>query len=149
GEPAAIAVDAIASLESPQSGEIATPEVARDDNDDDGVPMRGAFRITGTDQVARILDIRGLLQRAFARRAPSTARVLPRAANLRTRDIEQPSAAGRRLVTFEVCGQEFALPLEHVQELLPAPATVTQMVRGDAAVLGLTAVRDQLLPLLS
>src|SRR5690606_21803827 len=51
--------------------------------------------------------------------------------------------------TFEVCGQEFALPLDDVQEILPAPETVTQMVRSDAAVLGLTAVRDQLLPLLS
>lgn len=146
GEPVAMVVDAVASLQSPQAGEEPVPGAAQED---DTVPLRGVFRIAGTDHVASVLDIRALLHRAFARRARSTARNLPGAATLRTRDIAQPSAAARRLVSFDVCGQEFALPLEDVQEILPAPESVTQMVRSDAAVLGVTAVRDQLLPLLS
>ena len=53
------------------------------------------------------------------------------------------------LVTFEVAGQEFALPLDVVQEILPAPATITAVSRSDDVVLGVTSVRDTLLPLLS
>jgi purine-binding chemotaxis protein CheW len=53
------------------------------------------------------------------------------------------------LVTFDVAGQEFALPLAQVEEVLPAPAMVTALAHAEAVVLGLTAVRDTLLPLLS
>ena len=53
------------------------------------------------------------------------------------------------LVTFEVAGQEFALDLDAVQEILPAPAVVTAVPRAEALVLGMTSVRDRLLPLLS
>jgi purine-binding chemotaxis protein CheW len=53
------------------------------------------------------------------------------------------------LVTFEVAGQEFALPLAVVQEILPAPAAITAVARADTVVLGITSVRGALLPLLS
>ena len=52
------------------------------------------------------------------------------------------------LVTFEVAGQEFALELDAVQEILPAPAVVTAVPRAEALVLGVTSLRDRLLPLL-
>jgi purine-binding chemotaxis protein CheW len=53
------------------------------------------------------------------------------------------------LVTFEVADQEFALPLEAVQEILPLPPTLTAVARAEAVVLGMTSVRDTLMPLLS
>jgi purine-binding chemotaxis protein CheW len=53
------------------------------------------------------------------------------------------------LVTFEVAGQEFALPLDAVQEILALPPAVTAVARGEAVVLGITSVRDMLMPLLS
>ncbi len=53
------------------------------------------------------------------------------------------------LVTFEVAEQEFALELESVQEILQAPAVVTAVPRAETLVLGVTSLRDRLLPLLS
>jgi purine-binding chemotaxis protein CheW len=52
-------------------------------------------------------------------------------------------------VTFEVAGQEFALPLDVVQEIIPSPASISAVSRSDNVVLGITSVRDTLLPLLS
>ena len=52
------------------------------------------------------------------------------------------------LVTFDVAGQEFALDLEAVQEILPAPATRGGTARGSARARGDVAARS-LLPLLS
>jgi purine-binding chemotaxis protein CheW len=53
------------------------------------------------------------------------------------------------LLTFDVAGQEFAFSLTDVQEILPAPANVTALAHSEAVVLGVTSVRDTLLPLLS
>ncbi|WP_376966630.1 chemotaxis protein CheW [Azospirillum sp. A26] len=51
------------------------------------------------------------------------------------------------LLVFEVAGQEFALPVDRVREVLPAPREVTRMARSRAHLLGVMAVRDRLLPL--
>lgn len=51
------------------------------------------------------------------------------------------------LLVFEVSGQEFALPVDRVREVLPAPREVTRMARSRAHLLGVMAVRDRLLPL--
>lgn len=51
------------------------------------------------------------------------------------------------LLVFEVAGQEFALPVDRVREVLPAPREVTRMARSKAHLLGVMAVRDRLLPL--
>ena len=51
------------------------------------------------------------------------------------------------LLVFEVAGQEFALPVNRVREVLPAPREVTRMARSKAHLLGVMAVRDRLLPL--
>lgn len=51
------------------------------------------------------------------------------------------------LLVFEVAGQEFALPVERVREVLPAPREVARMARSRAHLLGVMSVRDRLLPL--
>jgi purine-binding chemotaxis protein CheW len=147
GAPVAIEVDEVASLQSPAAEDIST---ASGSASEDGVRLRGAFNLPGSQEVARIPDIRALLDAAFARRARSTPQAHGRSAEpVPTRTRREALADRQQLVTFEVAGQEFALPLEAVQEILPAPDAVTAVVRADAAVLGLTAVREQLLPLLS
>jgi purine-binding chemotaxis protein CheW len=53
----------------------------------------------------------------------------------------------KALLVFEVAGQEFALPVDRVREVLPAPREVARMARAKAHLLGVMAVRDRLLPL--
>jgi purine-binding chemotaxis protein CheW len=53
------------------------------------------------------------------------------------------------LLTFEVAAQEYALGLNAVQEIIPLPETLALVPRAEAVVLGVTAFRDTLLPLLS
>jgi purine-binding chemotaxis protein CheW len=55
----------------------------------------------------------------------------------------------RRLVTFDVAGQEYALDLAGVQEIVTAPGSPTHVPGTDDAVQGVMAYRDRLLPLLS
>nr|WP_281414945.1 chemotaxis protein CheW [Azospirillum picis] len=61
-----------------------------------------------------------------------------------------PAGAGgtdAALLVFGVAGQEFAIPVDRVREVLPAPREVARMARARAHLLGVMSVRDQLLPL--
>ena len=53
------------------------------------------------------------------------------------------------LVTFDVAGQEYALALDAVQEILDTPEALAALPASEALVLGVTPFRDTLLPLLS
>ncbi len=54
-----------------------------------------------------------------------------------------------QLVSFELAGQEYALPIEHVQEIVQVPAVVTAVPKADASVVGVINLRERLLPLVS
>ena len=141
--PVALAVDAVDALVAVQAGAIETrqAELAAEP----GEQLRGAFSLPGG--VAKILDVWPMLQAAFVQ-APRAPRA--RAADVGGRSEAAAAADDReRLVTFEVAGQEFALPLDAVQEIVPMPEALAAMPRAEAVVLGVAAHRDTLLPLLS
>ena len=148
GAPVALVVDAVAALESSTEDQVETRQ--KELSAEGAEKLLGAFAFGSARQVAKILDIKALLEAAFANlsrgkrveRKAGSARRLAHAGNSSTADAQL-------LVTFEVAGQEFALPLDVVQEIIPSPATITAVSRSDDVVLGITSVRDTLLPLLS
>ena len=145
GHPVAIVVDAVATLESIDPARIEKHEAQAGN---EGAHHAGAFALPGTQRIARILDIRAMLNAAFARRATASAPQRQPVQSVGARRHVEADGA-QMLVTFDVAGQEFALPLTAVQEILPAPGTVTAVAHAEAAIVGMTAVRDRLLPLLS
>jgi purine-binding chemotaxis protein CheW len=54
-----------------------------------------------------------------------------------------------QLVSFMVAGQEYAIAIEDVQEIVHVPDTVVHVPNADAHVLGLMTLRNRLLPLVS
>ena len=54
-----------------------------------------------------------------------------------------------QLVSFEVAGQEYAFPIEEVQEIVQLPEHVTEVPNTAAHVLGVITLRNRLLPLVS
>jgi purine-binding chemotaxis protein CheW len=149
--PAALVVDAVKGLVSPEAGRIETRQGEL--TADTGEALLGMFPIdteqdVASDEVARVLDIYTMLSRQFGSAAPRTALSAQAATALPGENVDQRSA-GLALVTFEVAGQEYALPLEQVQEVVAIPNSVATVPRADAVLLGIVAHRDGLLPLLS
>lgn len=66
----------------------------------------------------------------------------------RSRAIEA-TADEIQLVSFGLAGQEYALPIEHVQEIVQVPETISAVPNCDASVLGVMTLRHRLLPLVS
>jgi purine-binding chemotaxis protein CheW len=145
--PIALAVDAVEALVTLGPGRVETSQAALAAAP--GERLRGAFkRDAGTD-VAKILDIEGLVAAAFgqhirAARAPRAARPSP------APKIAEAGAADQHLlITFDVGSQEYALALEDVREIVPLPEAMAVAPRAEAVLLGVMAYRDSLLPLLS
>ena len=114
-----------------------------------GERVDGAFQTGSAGHAAKILDIKGLLDAAFVQRSRSERQIRP---SSMAGALQQPGVDAVRpevLVTFDVAGQEFALELSTVQEVLPAPATRAAVPRAETLVLGVTSIRGTLLPLLS
>jgi purine-binding chemotaxis protein CheW len=148
GAPVALVVDAVASLETAAADQIETRQ--KELSAEGAEKLSGAFAFGPAKQVAKILDIKALLEAAFANLSRGK-RVERKAGAVRLANAAASAVAddAQMLVTFEVAGQEFALPLDAVQEIIPAPAEITAVARTDDVVLGITSVRDTLLPLLS
>jgi purine-binding chemotaxis protein CheW len=93
----------------------------------------------------RELDLAGLIAQAMPAGAPRPSS--------RARAAASPAVASDvdtvDLVAFAVGGQEFALPLAVVDEVLPVPGDIALVPDADEAVIGVTAWRGTVLPLLA
>jgi purine-binding chemotaxis protein CheW len=142
--PVAIVVDAVDALVTIGAERLETQ--AAQLSVEQGERVTGAFPLGDGQGSAKILDVQALLAEAFARRArPSHPNSVRNVAATR-----EPEAAERDIfVTFDVAGQEFAIDLDLVQEIIALPAAIAATPRAEAAVAGMMAFREQLLPLLS
>jgi purine-binding chemotaxis protein CheW len=100
------------------------------------------------DSAARPVDMDALLHREFAMQAPRprAERREPLPAQAGAAAHETPDLA---LIGFALSGQEYALRLDEVAEVIALPAEVATLPRTDEAMLGVTALRGALLPLVS
>ena len=137
----------MAALEHAAEEQIDTR--AREVGADGAERLLGVIAVAGGKGVAKILDIKAMLEAAFATRGRARPRDAKPGASGAVHEERRETEVTETLVTFEVAGQEFALPLTDVQEIIPAPTSVIALAHSEAVVLGLTAVRDMLLPLLS
>ncbi|MCK7574990.1 MAG: chemotaxis protein CheW [Chromatiales bacterium] len=64
-------------------------------------------------------------------------------------DDEEAISDELQLVSFEVAEQEYAIPIENVQEIVQFPEQVVRVPRSEAHVLGVMTLRNRLLPLVS
>lgn len=140
--PVALAVDSIgelmdvpvAAIEA-NAAEIATLP---------GEVLCGAF--PAADGAVKILDLQGLMAAAFTAR-PRKTRSSGHGAAAALSNIAAEQLT--RLLTFSVAGQEYALPLANVQEVVSMPDATTDIPNAETVVRGVIGFRGGLLPLLS
>ena len=148
GAPVAVVVDGVETLETIALEQIETRK--KELSAEGAEKLAGAFSVGSDKTVAKILDIKTLLEDAFANRARAVRQIrASQGASVAAPAANHAATKAQMLVTFEVAGQEFALPLEAVQEILPVAHTVASVSGAETIVLGITAVRDTLLPLMS
>ncbi len=144
--PAALAVDSVEALVTIASDRVETRQAEL--TAEPGELLTGTFQAEGLG-AAKILDVKTLLDKAFAQRAERKRHAPTRTSGGVRHEETADETQTDVFVTFDVANQEYALALSAVQEIVPAPETVTPMPRAETLVVGMMAFRDRLLPLLS
>ena len=148
GAPVGFVVDRMASVVHAEAGEIEGTESLDGTMHND--MLTGVIkRSTG---MIMLLDPQRL---AVVERAAAGRRVasLDAASMLKMSKEDRASADASideiQLVSFEACGQEYAFPIEDVQEIVQVPDHVTKVPQAQSQVVGVMSLRDRLLPLVS
>jgi purine-binding chemotaxis protein CheW len=145
--PVAFVVDSVDALVSIETDDVETAQamIAADP----GERLRGAFHTGANQTVAKILDIQGLLATAFAPRQHPAGHAPVAARHDARQDTANAAADFSKLVSFEIAGQDYALDLDAVVEIVPVPAGRAIVPGSEALALGVASYRDTLLPLFS
>lgn len=151
GQPLGFVVDRVASVLSVEPRQIEGTEGIAAAVDTE--LLRGLLKDVGGHSMIMVLDFAKLIEREFGdvhalaasrghesggRRAVSDA------------DAESGKVADElQLVSFEVAGQEYAIGIEDVQEIVQVPAQIMHVPHSQPHVLGVMTLRNRLLPLVS
>ena len=145
-DPVAVVVDAIDALVTIECRELVQTQTAQL-SVEQGERVTGAFPLRNGQGAAKILDVQALLAEAFVRRTrPNHPNAVSGAIAIKAAEAE---AERETFVSFDVAGQEFALALGMVQEVIALPYAITMVPRAGGVVAGVMAFRERLLPLLS
>lgn len=149
GHAVGLVVDRMANVVTVEADRIEAAETLGTLVDTD--VLTGMIKAVDGRSMVMILDAKRLVQREFSAildRAPSAAR--PVDGQKPNTDIQDERQADEdQLVSFEVAGQEYAFPIETVEEIVQMPAVVTHVPNAPGHVLGVITLRDRLLPLVS
>lgn len=110
----------------------------------DGAPRDFGRLFAFENSALRVLDLDGLLRTAFARglgEQKSRAEPIDTEVTVASTEVA--------LLSFELAGQAYALPLEEVSEVLSLPDRLTSIAQSEATALGVINLRDRLLPVVS
>jgi purine-binding chemotaxis protein CheW len=104
--------------------------------------ISGIIKDQADGSMVMILDVRVIVPFEAATAAPAAAQSPSATAAVQ-------AAAELQLVSFMVAGQEYALPIEQVAEIVQVPPAITGVPNTGTHVVGVMTLRDRLLPLVS
>jgi purine-binding chemotaxis protein CheW len=145
GKPVGFVVDRMARVVTAEPREIETIETIRATVDTDlleGIIKRASAMIMILDTTKLTIDMG-----EGGARGPAGPRREGRAVSEERR--EATASDEIQLVSFELDGQEYALPIESVQEIVQVPETINTVPNAQGHVLGVMNLRNRLLPLVS
>lgn len=116
--------------------------------------LKGVIKNMGSAAMVMILDFDRLIKSEFAALAQMAKREGARyAAGEAARGAETAGNGADedelQMVSFLVAGQEYAIAIEQVQEIVQVPEQISRVPHSESHVLGVMTLRNRLLPLVS
>jgi len=147
GRPIGLVVDRMANVVTVEGDQIETAATIRSTVDTD--LLTGMIKNVAGQAMVMILDAGQLVSREFRSVVKRLGSSLDGAESGTVKAKADGGNDEIQLVSFEVSGQEYALPIESVQEIVQLPETLTHVPNVPAYVLGVMTLRARLLPLVS
>lgn len=149
GQPLGFVVDRVASVVGVEPSRI--EEVGSIKGTVDTDLLSGLIKDVGGHAMIMVLDFARLIEREFAEMAQATRTTTgPVGSGFSERtEADEAGSDELQLVSFEVAGQEYAIAIESVQEIVQIPEQIIHVPRSETHVLGVMSLRNRLLPLVS
>lgn len=152
GQPVGIVVDRVVSVMTVDLDRIEDASSVETSIRSD--LLRGVIKDTSELGLVMVLDAARLIEQEFEALGLDKA---DREGLISRGNTDSPAAdhavdAGQeelQLVSFEVAGQEYALPIQSVREIVQLPENVTRVPKAAPSVMGVISLRDRLLPVVS
>ena len=146
GQPLGFVVDRVSSVMGVDSGHI--EDVGSISTTVNTEVLSGLIKDAGGHAMIMVLDFAKLIQREFSHIAAITKNTaVASAAQAQVQSEEEDSSDELQLVSFNVEGQEYAIAIEDVQEIVQVPEAVIHVPHSESHVLGVMTLRNRLLPL--
>lgn len=152
GRPVGLVVDRVANVVTVENDRIEAVDAIQGTVDND--LMTGMIKASDGKSMVMILDAGKVVAREFHAVGKALKQALGNGNGghgdehkERTTTVEGSDES--QLVSFEVAGQEYALPIEQVQEIVQIPEQITEVPNTASHVLGVMTLRNRLLPLVS
>jgi purine-binding chemotaxis protein CheW len=113
--------------------------------------LSSLIKNVGGHAMVMVLDFSKLIEREFSQIAAiSRSTGVAGAVQASTQNHEEEETSDElQLVSFDVDGQEYAIAIEDVQEIVQVPETVIHVPHSESHVLGVMTLRSRLLPLVN
>jgi purine-binding chemotaxis protein CheW len=146
GQPLGFVVDRVATVVGVETSRIEGVESIRSTVNTE--LLSGMLKDVGGHAMIMILDFAKLIAGEF----PEITAVSRRSDTCRTHSGEaddDESGDELHLVSFEVAGQEYAMAIEDVQEIVQIPEEIIHVPHSPSHVVGIMTLRNRLLPLVN
>ena len=148
GQPLGFVVDRVASVVGVEPGQIEDVGSIRSTVNTE--LLSGLIKDVGGHAMIMVLDFEKLIQREFSQIAAIAKHADMAGALPASAEGEEDEASDElQLVSFDVAGQEYAIAIEDVQEIVQVPETIIHVPHSESHVIGVMTLRSRLLPLVS
>ena len=148
GQPLGFVVDRVASVVGVDAGKIEGVGSIRATVNTE--VLSGLLKDVGGHAMIMVLDFAKLIEREFSQIAAiSKSSNVAGTVQAGAQTEKEQSSDELQLVSFDVDGQEYAIAIEEVQEIVQVPETVIHVPRSESHVLGVMTLRNRLLPLVN
>jgi purine-binding chemotaxis protein CheW len=147
GQPLGFVVDRVSSVVGVDAGHI--EDVGSLSTTVNTEVLSGLIKDVGGHAMIMVLDFAKLIEREFSQIAAITKNraSVASAAEAQVQSEEEDTSDELQLVSFNVEGQEYAIAIEDVQEIVQVPEAVIHVPHSESHVLGVMTLRNRLLPL--
>ena len=148
GQPLGFVVDRVASVVGVEPGQIEGVGAIRSTIDTD--LLSGIIKDVGGHAMIMVLNFEKLIQQEFTEIVSiAKAAGVTGGLNTMTENEEEEESDELQLVSFDVAGQEYAIAIEDVQEIVQVPETIIHVPHAQSHVMGVMTLRNRLLPLVN
>jgi purine-binding chemotaxis protein CheW len=148
GQPLGFVVDRVSSVVGVDSSHIEDVGSIRTTVNTE--VLSSLIKDVGGHAMIMVLDFAKLIEREFSQIAAISKNTSAAGAVQASAQSEEEDLSDElQLVSFDVDGQEYAIAIEDVQEIVQVPEAVIHVPRSESHVLGVMTLRSRLLPLVN